>query len=450
MGGYRDLLQRLLSVARRVIKSISAQARIRLLVNSIIDRPNCVRRASALGYGCLLRVIFPAGPRLEILSGRRTILKSPYDHGEILSKRARRQHVVSKFYLKGFANTSDRVCRVTLPGEQSHSLSISDAGVIKDFYTITLPDGSQSDAFERAFGNVEGSAAEAFRAIVQGIWPLTGERRAALAEWIALQHLRSEDVRASQGAMNAEMIRLIVGVSGKEALRRVIEKAEGRSVSEEELDWEWRDITKPGGPDLEPNVREHLQLLMSLLDGTSRYLHDCHWTLYRFSRRALITSDHPVSLLVDSNYPSWQGIGIVTADLFLVPLSRRLALTIQPRHRLPTNFGAVPDFIYPGTTKLARSINQETALGARRYIYHHLDDSPLEGLFLPAPEARKSEVSGVDGLICEEGLFCGMTEEQRKSFSRPLEAGGEKKGLSIADLPWPIPGRKKSVRTQEV
>lgn len=155
-------------------------------------------------------------------------------------------------------------------------MSTGDASVIKDFYTVTLPDGSPSDIFEKAFSEIEESAAEAFRRILSGSWPIDGEHREALATWIALQHLRSEDVRSSQGNFQAEMIRLIVGVSGKEALRSVIQQAESRAVSDEELDWEWRDITKPGGPDLVPDANQHVRLLMGLLAGTSAYLRDSH------------------------------------------------------------------------------------------------------------------------------------------------------------------------------
>lgn len=361
-----------------------------------------------------------------------------------MSRRIRRQHVVSQFYLKGFANDLSQVRRVVLPGDQDNLLSTKDAGVIKDFYTITLPDGSQSDAFEHAFNEVEAPASEALYAIIAGAWPVKGQRRVALAEWIALQHLRSEDVRASQSMMSAEMIRFVVGVSGKEALRKVIETAERRSLSEEELDWEWRDITKPGGPDLVPNAREHLRLLMSLIDQTSRYFHDCHWTLFRFSRRAIVTSDHPVSLHVRSDYPAWQGVGIFTAQLFLIPLSRRLALTIQPRHRLPSDLGVIPDFMQQGSTRIARIINQEIVAQARRYVYHHPDDSPLGGLLLPEPVFRQPKMSNGDDLIREEGLFHGLTERQREQFSGMRKMTKEKKGMSINDLSWPIPGRKKT------
>ena len=118
-------------------------------------------------------------------------------------ERVRRQHVVSRFYLNGFANDDRRVRRVTLPGEPAHVLSTGDASVIKDFYTVTLPDGTESDMFEKAFSEVEGPASDALRTLLEGTWPLTGHHRAALATWIALQHLRAEDIRSSQGSLNA-------------------------------------------------------------------------------------------------------------------------------------------------------------------------------------------------------------------------------------------------------
>lgn len=77
-----------------------------------------------------------------------------------MTRRARRHHVLPQFYLKGFANESGLIHRVDLPGREPIVLSISDASVIKDFYTVTLSDGSESDIFETAFSAVEGAAAE--------------------------------------------------------------------------------------------------------------------------------------------------------------------------------------------------------------------------------------------------------------------------------------------------
>lgn len=67
-----------------------------------------------------------------------------------MTKHIRRQHVVSKFYLKGFADEAGQLRRVYLPGDRSHLMATSDATVVKDFYTVTLPDGSESDMFERS------------------------------------------------------------------------------------------------------------------------------------------------------------------------------------------------------------------------------------------------------------------------------------------------------------
>jgi hypothetical protein len=325
-------------------------------------------------------------------------------------------------------------------------MSTGDASVIKDFYTVTLPDGSLSDVFEKAFGEIEGSAAEALRLILSGVWPIAGDHREALATWIALQHLRSEDVRSSQGAFSAEMIRLIVGVSGKEALRSRIQQAESRAVSDRELDREWGDITKPGGPDIVPDANQHVRLLMGLLPRTAAYLRDCHWTLFRFGRRSITTSDHPVSLVVAPDHPEWQGVGIATAEVFLVPLSRRIALTIQPRRRLSSisvEASYIPDVIVPGSTRIARTINQETAVRARKYIYHHPDESPLAGLYLPHPETRdRPSLSGATDLIREGGIFGNMTDEQRRALAATNYPQEGEKGMTIDDVPWPIPGRR--------
>lgn len=361
-----------------------------------------------------------------------------------MAKRTRRQHIVPKFYLKGFSDTSEQIRRVELPGDRSYLLSITNASVIKDFYTIILPDGSESDAFERAFIEIEGAAAEAVRITTSGIWPLPPESRLALANWIALQHLRSEDIRADQSAMTAQMVRLLVGISGKAALRQVIEKAEGRTLTEEELDWEWKDITKPGGPDLTPDVNQHMKLLLSMLDGTTRLIYDCHWTLYKFSRRVLITSDHPVSVVEKPGQP----VGLATAEMFFAPLNRKLALTIRPRHRLPLEIRSIPDVVYPGSTLLARTFNKETAARARRYIYHHPDDSPLQELHLPAPETRLGPTaSNIDGLIREEGLFHDVNNETLRALSQGARPGDRTDGVSIKDLPWPIPGRRRRNHT---
>jgi hypothetical protein len=163
----------------------------------------------------------------------------------LTAKRARRQHLVSRFYVHGFATDDRQIRRVTLPGDSPVPMSISDASVIKDFHTVTLPDGSKSDMFERWFADLEHPAATALADVQAGTWPLPAGEREALAAWIALQHLRSKSVRDGLSGYDALMFRLIIGSSGKAALRELIDSAEGRVLAQEELDWEWDDITSP-------------------------------------------------------------------------------------------------------------------------------------------------------------------------------------------------------------
>jgi hypothetical protein len=356
-----------------------------------------------------------------------------------------RQHVVSNFYLRGFADDRKQVRRVELPGDRRYNVATNNASVIKDFYTITLPDGTRSDAFERMFSGIEDVASSALRAVVsEGVWPLVGKRREALAAWAALQHLRSEGVRNSQVQMQAQMIRLVVGVSGKEALRELISHAEGRDVDDVELDAEWADLTKPSGPDLIPDPVQHLRMLVDLWAPTIKQMMARIWTLVRFQRRCLITSDHPVSLAVGQNYPKYRGVGLVTAEAFVLPLSRRVGLMMG---RIDGQ--AVPELELSGTTKLARSFVHETIRGARRYLYHHPDDDPLAGLDLPDPSSQEWGDIGEDW-IREEGLFGDFREnpsrkKQMKAL-RSMKSGRSGRGMTIMDLTWPIPNRRTNIR----
>lgn len=356
---------------------------------------------------------------------------------------SRRQHTVSKFYLKGFADNREQISRIALPGQPRITLSIRDASVIRDFYSVRLPSGERSDLFERAFSEIEEPASRVLDTILGGKWPLSRDEKERFGTWVAMQQLRGEEVRAGQNHMGAEVIRLLVGVSGKEALRRHIEKAEARRVGNEELDAEWQDITKSGGPSIAPNPTAHLRTVVGLTPGFAAYLRDSHWTLHKFSRRSLVTSDHPVSMDQAGRNP-WEGIGLATADLFSLPLSRRVGLIIQPRRRFErftVDTGSIPDFATDGTTAIANSINQQTVREARRYVYMHPVDGLDKRVQLPDPTTTsRIGANNIEGLISEEGLYAGSHSSPR-SPRRPFDGQEKEKGVSLADLPWPIPGR---------
>lgn len=354
--------------------------------------------------------------------------------------------MLSRFYLNGFANQAGQLRRVLLPGDRAHLTSVNNASVIKDFYTVDLSDGTQTDLFERLFAEVERPASVALRAVRAGVWPLNELQKVHLAGWIALQHLRVEAIRTSQAEIKAQMIRVLVGASGKEALREHIESSEGAPISADRLDAEWADLTKPGGPTLQADASEHMRTVVELLPPTTEMFASLQWSLGVYEDLALITCDHPVVLVPHANHPQRSGVGLVTAAGFAVPLSRRLGLVIGASPDLP-------DMRLPGHPPLGRLLNAGVAANARKCLFHHPDDEELvSSLTLGEPRLGEISHGNTDHFINEEGLYAGIPKHDLQAMAALHD---DDSGISLGDLPWPIakrvsgPQRKASKRQGE-
>ncbi len=355
-------------------------------------------------------------------------------------QRTRRQHVVSAFYLKGFANESGRLVCTPLSGANPYPISVSDATVQNDFYSIALPSGEVSDYFERAFSEVEGPAAAAVRMLVESAQSpgAAGDERAALATWIALQYLRSQAVRRQGAEMHALMVNLVVGTSGKQRLREHIEREEGAPISDARLDAEWKDLTSPDGPEIRANPADHLRTITGLLPGTAALVRDSPWMLVRFTRKVLTTGDHPVALLRDPNTPQWSGVGLSTAWGYSLPLARHLGLII-----MTSEVGTgLPDAPLAGTAYQAKTLNSSTISNSRKLLFHHPDDDPRSWFGgLPKPQDR--EMARATHEYSEDGWFAQDTSapSPQPIHDRVDELHEDDEGFSLDDLAWPIPGR---------
>lgn len=344
--------------------------------------------------------------------------------------------MVSNFYLKGFANQNGQIVQTHIVDGSQNLISTDSATVARDFYTVTLEDGEQSDAVERFLSHIEGPASEALALVLAGLWPVTNGHRHALASWIGLQMIRGSGVRARQTEIMAQTIRLLVGISGKDALRVIIEEAEGVSLSSEDLDAEWIDLTQSSGPRMTADVRMHSRTIYQFLPIHRDILKAGRWTLVRFERRALLTSDHPVSFYPYLDHQPWESLALANAAGVTVALSKRVALQIGFNRPV-----GIPEIVLPPSTRFAEDFNRQSMNGARRFLYHCPGDDPLSGVELPA--IRISELMPISGdFISEDGIFAGIGEEERAALSInhiPEEARGP--SMSLSDLPWPIPGR---------
>ena len=171
-----------------------------------------------------------------------------------------------------------------------------------------------------------------------------------------------------------------------------------------------------------------------MLQPTAMMLTSLQWSLSVFQRKALVTSDHPVTLVPHEDHPRWSGVGLANAGGYALPLARRLGLIIGASPHLP-------DLRVSGTAKLAASLNGNVVRNARKAIFHHPDDTEvLAGVQLP-PQ-RTMEIGPVSGdhFIREEGLFTGLDTDQLRALSPPQ--ADLDRGFSLDDLPWPIPGRR--------
>lgn len=316
---------------------------------------------------------------------------------------ARRHHIVSKFYLRYFANDNEQVTTIMLPGDRTFPQSIGDASVQTDYYTVIDQAGQQSDAAEQALSLVEKSAATAWREVAAGVWPLRDEHRESVAAWLALQLLRGTSVRNSMSEMASHALLLELILGGRTRLREALSAA-GEAIDDDTVNREWVELFRdPVRAEVRAN--HHLQHLADLLPRVTHSLLNRSWFLTVFERKALATSDHPVHLVPNEELTrAGMGTGIENATVIHVPLTRRHSLAMYQPSAVPPQLATLGrDIRRPGVTATALYSNSCTVNSTRRFLFHHPDDAPLVGFDLPQPREREVEVKAqLWGWIAED------------------------------------------------
>jgi Protein of unknown function (DUF4238) len=133
-------------------------------------------------------------------------------------------------------------------------------------------------------------------------------------------------------------------------------------VGEDELEAERADLTQPSGTRIVGSAGEHIETIRRQIEPTTALFIESGMRLWRFDRKALLTSDKPVSLMGE---PSQRGggIGLAAADFITIALSRFTALAI-------CRTGG-PDWEGPGTTRIAQAFNGAVSYEARKWVVSH-------------------------------------------------------------------------------
>ena len=342
--------------------------------------------------------------------------------------RRRRHHVVPRLHLRGFADVDGRIIQLDLDTGRRREVSVTDAAVIKNFYTVVLPDGTVSDAWERWLGEVESEIAPALRrAIDMPTFQLQDDDRERLARWVALQYLRGPDNRRQMAEIAAIMLRAQVGMGGLAYLQHAMSQGSGREVTIAEAERVWDDIHSSQGPEVVVDGEEHLQVLARSYDRATAMVYGRSWSRVRYTRKRLLASDVPVSLVPGDAYDER---GLAGAIAIAVPLDRRTLLWLEhPGDRAPNS-----DRDRHPSALLANIHNHSAVLSAERLLYFHPHDNPVPlDAAIPRPRPKRLEVTG--------GLDFANRDRPLLDVLEQIARHTDRSGNSlIANYSWPIPG----------
>ena len=204
------------------------------------------------------------------------------------NNRRQRHHVVPRLHLRGFADLDGRIIQLDLDTGHRREVSMTDAAVIRNFYTVVLPDGTVTDAWERWLSDVENEIAPALRrAIDMPTFQLQDDDRERLARWVALQYLRGPDNRRQMTEIAALTLQAQVGMGGLAYLQHAMSQGMGREVSMAEAERVWNDIHSSQGPKVVVDGEEHLQVLARTYDAATAMVYDRSWCRVTYTRKRL-------------------------------------------------------------------------------------------------------------------------------------------------------------------
>lgn len=280
-------------------------------------------------------------------------------------------------YLRRFADARQQLTMVSRDSlDVRVPVTVNNACNESGFYEVPAkdlveaPDDYDPEIFEHKLADVEGAANTAIQAMLGGEFPPSDSDRTHLSLFLALQFTRGWTFRKDFDDMVALSSPLwLRSVATPDRVETWLRKAGKPSDAKAVRDFIAR-ATGPQAPRLVPRQGNYIQhMFEQALDPLLPSIYIRKWRLLDFGEPSLLTSDEPIAFV----RPPGGGIGPVLADALWFPLDRTHALAM-------TRTGS-EQVVKSGSTR-ARMINAIVATQAHRWILHHPDDSPLDGLDL--------------------------------------------------------------------
>lgn len=273
-----------------------------------------------------------------------------------------RAHIVPKSYLSNFARV-DRIAMRLREGK-SVVVGVEDAAVRRAFYRRTRPDGTKTDDIETTLSHLESICAPLMREI-ENRWPLSHHEKGQLAQFIALQRVRTPDWRR----WHIEFLEQEIESVRKGETDQLPDIARGLSTERVV-----EGLKRGFGGDTQRIVR-----MLALVPKAASVFGSMHWSLVRFEAPLLVTGDQPVVIwpLEQASTPAQPtriSAGLLPTLEVRLPLSPRLALLLtwsdEPDGEEP---------IHRGSKHHAKNFNAFTVAHAERQWFHLPEASPALG-----------------------------------------------------------------------
>jgi hypothetical protein len=321
----------------------------------------------------------------------------------VTARISRNHHFVPQFILRGFARPGKvhRIATVDLKLGTSFVRSVQRTAAVRDFNTLRLEDGGESDAAEKVLADIEYEASKVVHRIIDGGWIESDAERWRLGQLIALQIGRTPAAREEFDALSDQLIKLDMAAGGPKKMRDVLRKELQREPTDEEVDEHWASVRDFDEYVTRQPRERHVKNLLEITDYLTPGIVGIYsWAVTRWERRSLIISDTPVLLLPSPDqHVRDEPVGVFTAGTVWIPLHRHVALVLRNQG----TYGQLADGVsLQPTVAGARNINAFQVHTAHRSFFHHPDDDlrsllgPEFEIPGPRPPANFEDDHGTD------------------------------------------------------
>jgi hypothetical protein len=323
-----------------------------------------------------------------------------------MSKANTQHHFLPQMYLKGFAEGGkvDVINRVD--GTVRTGQGVDTVARVRGLYSFQNEDGTLNGLLE---DEIEKNVETPTKNILDGINTLFpgipyGTNREVLAQFVALQHLRTpEKLRNSELTFEFMAKLMLRGQTISDEMTAAALERIGVEPTPETIK-DIREMAASDNYEISPGKNILLNQMLDLLPRIMFLLLKAYsWNILAFPEPSLITGDHPVVLIPDTSVPHSvynHGVGFWNAKEIIFPLSSTRLLVLKN--------GYFPEKVKWASSRQANMANN--AIMNSSYLEAYSPPS-LTGTYAGHPLGARPvmEVSG------------GLDPELLKQFNRPPE-----------------------------